>query len=242
MGLYYELMTPIQHVNGVWRTTIFLETEGLHAFLPLYRRRWEQVAAQCRIMFGNNCARSPGYPQLLRKMAASVDLLEELQGAIGELEEHSRAHSPEYLPASIHRKRRTVPWFGFIGKLAGPTLGVLTYEDGERYERVISELNEAQRNVSHLVGQQTHVVRSELQKLHHLEEHHEKIMKGLKARLGEAATGIDKLSNEFTKLNYTTILEHMTLELAEGLNNYQQSVRRLIDVIHAAGEGRLHPA
>ena len=137
MGLYYELMTPIQHVNGAWRTTIFLETEGLHAFLPLYLRRWEQVAAQCRIMFGNNCVRSPGYPQLLRKMASAEDLLEELQGAIGKLEEHSRAHSPEYLPASIHRKRRTVPWFGFIGKLAGPTLGVLTYEDGERYERVM---------------------------------------------------------------------------------------------------------
>ena len=86
------------------------------------------------------------------------------------------------------------------------------------------------------------MVRSELQKLHHLEEHHEKIIKGLKARLGETATGIDKLSNEFMKLNYTTMLEHMTLELAEGLNNYQQSVRRLIGVIHAAGDGRLHPA
>ena len=65
------------------------------------------------------------------------------------------------LPKAM-RRRRATPLLDFLGGIIGPVAGLLTYDDGQLIEAKIQELNEAQANISHLVGQQTHFVRSQL--------------------------------------------------------------------------------
>ena len=69
------------------------------------------------------------------------------------------------LPKAM-RRRRAAPLLGLLGGIIGPVAGLLTYDHGQLIEKKIQELNEAQTNISHLVGQQTHLVRSQLEEMH----------------------------------------------------------------------------
>ena len=40
---------------------------------------------------------------------------------------------------------------GFIGGIVGTIAGLLTYNDGQRIETEISDLNQAAANISHLI-------------------------------------------------------------------------------------------
>ena len=55
---------------------------------------------------------------------------------------------------------------GFSAGIVGTVAGLLTYGNGVMMDSKIDDLNQAQANLSHLVGTQTHLVRSRLDQLH----------------------------------------------------------------------------
>ena len=63
------------------------------------------------------------------------------------------------LPSGV-RARRATPMLGFLGGIVAPVARLLTYQDGIMMDSKIDDLNQAQANLSHLVGTQTHLVRS----------------------------------------------------------------------------------
>ena len=166
-------------------------------------------------------------------------VLNQLKESIAELKYHSEVHSAALL-FTMHRRRRTIPWFGFIGKIAKLGIGILTYEEGGRYQKAMLKLNEAQRNISHLVGQETHIVQFELHKLHESAVQREKEIKNLKLELSNVATGLNGISSFLTRQNSTLILENLALVLEAGLNEYQHTVERMLSVIHTSREGSFH--
>lgn len=72
---------------------------------------------------------------------------------------------PIMIPGKIS-VRRFAPLLGVIGRVMGPIVGVLSYEDGQQIEEHINELNHAEANLSHLIGKHTHVVRVQLDSLY----------------------------------------------------------------------------
>lgn len=146
-------------------------------------------------------------------MATTKILRDELAGAIPESKEHSQADPSLKLRFSMHRRKKTVLWFGLIEKFTGRALGALAYKDGERYKRVMLEFNITLSNMSHLVGQQMHVVLSELQKLHSLAEVQEKEIKCIKLKVINSAAGIERLSDGIAELTYINTLENLPTDL-----------------------------
>lgn len=67
-------------------------------------------------------------------------------------------------------------------------------------------------------------------------------MKSIKLKLINCASGINRLNDRITQLNYITTLEHLTSNLNGSLNSYQQALPQLMNVIYTAREGRMHTA
>ena len=58
---------------------------------------------------------------------------------------------PINLPTGM-RERRATPMLGFLGEIVGPVTGLLANEDGVMMNSEIDDFNQAQANLSHLVG------------------------------------------------------------------------------------------
>ena len=76
------------------------------------------------------------------------------------IEQRDEKILPARLPKAM-RRRRAAPLLGFLGGLMGPIAGCPAYNGGQLIEEKIQEVNEAEANISHLVRQQTHLVRSQ---------------------------------------------------------------------------------
>ena len=109
---------------------------------------------------------------------------------------------PSRLPKAI-RKWRATPLLGFLGGIIGPVAGLLTYDDGQLIEAKSQEWNKAQTNISHLVGQQDHLVRSQLEDMHNRAQQHQENLKSLKNELTNLIQELGQATRKITELKYT---------------------------------------
>lgn len=144
-------------------------------------------------------------------------------------------------PLSKCIKKRNTPWFGIIGKIAGTAIGVLTYEDGEKYENSLLELDEAQRNISKLVGEQTHLVRAELHNLYKAAEQQQKIANNWQEKLNKMQTSIQRFDDKLDNINYTVWIQATIRNWEEHLDIYEHALEQTLQVMYSAKEGKLHP-
>ncbi|XP_043480073.1 uncharacterized protein LOC122509854 [Leptopilina heterotoma] len=139
------------------------------------------------------------------------------------------------------RKKRNTPLIGFIGKIAGPTIGILTYDDGERYEQLFTELNEAQKNISHLVGEQTHIVRADLQNLYDLAQRQHNSSEEERKRLYKLEEDIFAVESKLTTTDFMLQLQKTSKQWNEQIETYKHGLEETLNVIFKAIEGKLHP-
>lgn len=72
---------------------------------------------------------------------------------------------------TLHKRMkswRAALLLGVLGELIGPIAGLMTYIDGETLQAEITELNQAQANMSYVFDRQTLIVRAQLEEMHEL--------------------------------------------------------------------------
>ena len=88
------------------------------------------------------------------------------------MEQRAEKIPPSRLPMAL-RKRRETPLLGLLGGIIGPVAWLRTYNDGQLIESKIQEFNETQASISHIVEQQTHLIRSQVEEMHKQARQHQ---------------------------------------------------------------------
>ncbi|XP_043464121.1 uncharacterized protein LOC122499712 [Leptopilina heterotoma] len=235
-GMYFEYIGEVRRSVSNWRIVVFLDVGKQCRFFDDLKQRLRKLSAQC----------GPGEEWCLDLMESyqwedrwemASELQEQFRVQIEELE-NTRRTSPRRMASQL-RARRAVPLLGFLGKIAGPIIGVMTYNDGERYDAAIRTLNEAQANLSHLVGKQTHIVRSQLDSLHAQVQRHGSLLQHLQEQLQTlAAQNLVKMKAEMERRNLTFAIARA---LRLGLDHSIQATSTMLEAVHEARKGQLHP-
>ncbi|XP_051176159.1 uncharacterized protein LOC127291222 [Leptopilina boulardi] len=237
-GIYYEYSGEVRRSVSNWRISIFLDIGKQVRHFEDLNYKLNDVKQQCFPKEEWCGVRIKSFPWEDRWEIAA-DLQRELQRQIEELE-RTRQNLP-ILVSSQFRARRSVPLFGFLGKIAGPIAGVLNYEDGEHYEAVMQELNEAQANLSHLVGKQTHVVRSQLESLHSQVQHHDEVLQELHQSFDTLNKELNGQFQHSEFQEYSKLLDKTLAAIKLGLDHSIRATTTMLDAVHDARRGQLHP-
>ena len=140
------------------------------------------------------------------------------------------------------RTRRATPLLGFLGGIVGPVAGLLTYDDGQRIEKEINDLKQAEENVSLLMVQQTHVIRAQLEEIHQHSARHDEELSKNKKQLRELEEVTNEICNYLPGLNYSRAVNRVMRASEASLDNYIRSVEHLLHVIRYARRGAMHPS
>ena len=181
-GVYYEYLGTTRWTTSTWRITIFMDINKIQKPLSSYKHNMDNLAAHCPPGYEEHCHQVITNHALGSKLNLAERLQGELMKETTRMEQRAGKLLPSRLPKAMRRWRAT-PLLGFLGGIIGTIAGLLTYEDGRLIEAKIQELNEAQANISHLVGQQTHVIRSQLEEMHNQAQQHQGKLKSLKNEL-----------------------------------------------------------
>ena len=97
-------------------------------------------------------------------------------------------------------------------------------------------------NLSHLVGKQTHVLRAQFEEIQGRFNIYEKRQKELKHQLTDIQKGMYEMSSSVVKLEYSRAVSNMLHVLEAGLDEHLRAANRLLEIIHYARRGLLHPS
>ena len=134
------------------------------------------------------------------KLKAASNLQREIIREMSELSWQTRNRLTTHLSDSL-RRRRTTPLLEFLGSIIGPVAGLVTYEDEQRIENEINNLNRVAANLSHLVGRQTHVIRAQFEEMHGQLEAYEEHEKEFRSQLMSIEEGMYQVTATLFKLN-----------------------------------------
>lgn len=240
LGLYYERLTPLQAVAGIWRATIFLDIEQPKDFLTILNNQLVKLNDRCMAMMNFSCDKSFGFSRITKRIQVARRTKDTLTETISTLRNYSKFRTYKQIPATVTRKKRNMPWFGFIGKIAKPVAGILNYEDGERYEQAIDNLQQEQYNISRLMGEQTHLIRSELHKIHELSIQREIEVNIMHQTLKQYKESITKINKDLIFAKFETLALATSLKVENSVEEYQAGLEEILSAIQAAQEGTLH--
>ncbi|XP_043469391.1 uncharacterized protein LOC122503050 [Leptopilina heterotoma] len=237
-GVYFEHFGEVRRSTSRWRVAVFLDIGKQIRHYNDLKLRLERLKEYCRP--GENWCEQTMYQfQWGDKWEMASELQLQFRGQIEELE-NTRTSLPRKMSSQL-KVRRSVPLLGFLGKIAGPIAGVLNYDDGERYDAAIEDLNQAQSNLTRYLGKQTHIVRSQLDIIHTQYVNQQGQMDNLRQDLqnlllreGKSATW-----KEAEERRQSIILLMEALKI--GLDHNIKATSTILNAVHEARQNRLHP-
>ncbi|XP_043482087.1 uncharacterized protein LOC122511095 [Leptopilina heterotoma] len=237
-GVYYEYVGEMRRSVSTWRIAVFLDIDRQRKYFNDLIARLKKLKEQCR-------AKEKWCQDLVvlynweDKWEMAEELQKEYQNQIEELS-ISKKRMPKKMTSQL-RVRRNVPLLGFLGKIAGPIAGVLNYEDGERYDAAIEDLNAANNNLSLLVGKQTHVVRSQLDTLYLKVQEHGTHLQNLHKHLEDLLEKYKSVVNVRDELERRDVMESLLGALKLGLDHNIRTTSTMLKAVHEARKGEFHP-
>lgn len=233
-GLFYEKLNTVRFVQTFWRLTVFIDLGKLQKNLPIesLTREIDSIFARCATPYTEPCDQAIRPHILQEKISQASNILQDATDLLTDLK--NTPINLENLPLTIKKRRSPLD---FIGQGLKPVIGILTTEDGEAYDEAIDELYELNRNLSYLIGQQTHVIRSDLEKLHDEADRHTKVLNYIRNNLKQLNT----LTETLNKKQYYAYLAQWTQTLESKLDHFIHATQEIIKIILSAREGKLHP-
>ncbi|XP_023289352.1 uncharacterized protein LOC111674183 [Orussus abietinus] len=130
----------------------------------------------------------------------------------------------------------------FVGTISKALFGTLSSEDAEYYNQQLNQLEMDQSHLSQIVGNQTHIVRSEFQNIHQRLDN----LTQETTRCLEVAKGIAKELNQQSlekhREAYKTAIWRWITALGSLAQEYRSGILLITDVVLFARQGILHPA
>ena len=197
------------------------------------------LTKHCRPRMEEECQRIVTDYDLQPKLDAASRLQDIIHQEVENLAFQSARKLPINLPSGV-RATRATPMLGFVGGIVGPVAGLLTCEDRVMMDSKIDDLNQAQANLSHLVGTQTHLVRSQLEQLHQTVEEQEGQMYGLKSKLLSTMAHANEIATSVDHIKLTQTITTVLHSVEQRVDQYLRSAHQLIDVVYAARTAKLH--
>ena len=146
---------------------------------------------------------------------------------------------PEYeshnLPKAI--TRRNAP-FGFIGSISHALFGTLDSDDAEYINKEIDKIYADQRKITQLVKNKTHIIISDLHKVHKTFNRIAAEVKTNRQKISELEMQMDKQ----LALNYSLAMSQYSASVETSLNHYITATQRFITALSTARNGKLHPS
>ncbi|XP_043481305.1 uncharacterized protein LOC122510598 [Leptopilina heterotoma] len=139
------------------------------------------------------------------------------------------------------RMRRSVPLLGFIGRIAGPIVGVLSYEDGEHIQDQIRELNVAEANLTHLVGRQTHLVRAQLDSLYKRANAQKINIELINKQLNDLTNLINQAHKGAAHQTFFNNIGKYLNKIKTQIIHNSKTGSRLLETVRDARKGQVHP-
>ena len=199
------------------------------------------LTKHCRPRMEEECQHKVTDYDLEPKLDVATRLRDIIHQEVKDLAFQSARKLSINLPSGV-RARRATPMFGFLGGIVGPVAGLLAYEDGVMMDSKIGDLNQAQANLSHLVGTQTYLVCSQLEQLHQIVEEQEGQMYGLKSKLLSTMARTNEIATSIDHITLTQTITAILHPVEQRVDDYLRSARQLIDVVYSARNGKLHPS
>lgn len=237
-GVYYEYVGEMRRSVSNWRIAVFLDIGRQRRYFNDLKARLKKLKEQC-IAKEKWCHDLVVLYNWEDKWEMAEELQKQYQNQIDELS-NTKKRMPKKMTSQL-RMRRSVPLLGFLGKIAGPIAGVLNYDDGERYDAAIEDLNAAQNNLSLLVGKQTHVVRSQLDTLYLKVQQHGTHLQNLHHQLEDLLKKFESVVNVRNELERRDVMESLMGALKLGLDHNIRTTSTMLDTVHVARKGEFHP-
>lgn len=240
LGLYFEKVNAIQQETGIWRATVYLDVEKSTNFLSTFDNKLNELIRQCLTVVPLNCHENFGFTRISNKINAAKRKEQFLIDIVQNIKEYSAHHQKGTLPSTVIKRKRSMPWFGLIGKIARPIAGILNQEDGERYEAAIKDLSAVQSNMSRLMGEQAHIIKSELHKIHEQSEKRENEISQMQQQLDEFLNNEKKIEQNIRLIRFEKLISRTALQFEFCIEEFQKGIEELLTLIQAAQEGILH--
>lgn len=231
-GLYFEKINAIRFHRADWRFILVIDIDKIVAEFPYEAENIKQTHDSCTkfptTMSCDSLLRVNYLNNMVREVARLQKELTELSMEIKE---------PEYeqhnLPKAI--TRRNAP-FGFIGSISHALFGTLDGDDAEYINKEIDKIYADQRKITQLVKNQTHIIISDLHRVHKTFDRVAAELKTNRRKISELEMQIDKQ----LALNYSLEMSQYSASVEISLSHYITTTQRFITALNTARNEKLH--
>ena len=226
-GLYYEKIRPLRVFHTQWKLVTGIEVAEVLTSRPRTQPQINRIKALCTTYNWTSCTADDLNTALQRKLLDGKRYEELLLNILGK--------------AQFRRTKRSVP-LGFIGSLSKALFGTLDNDDAQYYNKEIDKLYKDQNHLAELLGNQTHVIRSEFQDIHDSLKSVTGSVRTMGDRIKEIATGTRQLDERETKIELELAFSSWTFLMTRHVDEYVTALIVITDALTFAKLGILHPA
>ena len=184
-GLYYEKIRPLRVFHTQWRLVTGIEVADVLSSRPQTQPQINRMKALCTTYNWMSCPADDLSAALQRKLLDGKRNGELLLSIWGK--------------PQLQRTKRSVP-LGFIGSLSKALFGTLDSDDAQYYNKEIDKLYKDQNHLAELLGNQTHIIKSEFQDIHNSIKSVSSAIRNMDDRIREIAAGTRQLDERETKV------------------------------------------
>ncbi|CAG5102922.1 Protein of unknown function [Cotesia congregata] len=158
-GIIFNEITNVHITERKWRIISTIEIGGLIHIQP-----WHSIIPTSDLDSTQKCLSffTKTECALLLRSESLENLERDRQNLVSRLQQLLSETLP--ITEADIRTRRS-PWFGFVGKIARKAFGVMDYDDFEHFSKEIDRLYNDQREITALINNSTHVIKSKINQI-----------------------------------------------------------------------------
>lgn len=230
-GIYYEKINQIRHINKNWKIMTSVDVRSLLG-QPLPGK---QILTQQY----TNCIKNQKLDECFETLGFKI--IDDYEKELTSLQDHlQQILSSTPTTHKVNRYNRS-PLLGFVGTISRKLFGTMDYNDHEHIKKEIDRLYTDQRQITHLIGNQTHLIQAEINTRKTNYNQNLINVRLAENKLTELTQNANNLSKEVFRIE---LLQHFTqigIEIEYSARKYVETGHKLTAAIEEAKHGKLSP-
>ena len=221
-GLYYEKIRPLRVFHTQWRLVMRIGVAEVLSSRPQIQPQIERMEIMCK-----NTTGCPARPTPLTRPCS---------------ENYETVNDTRICYSAYWESQRfTVPSDRYHSD-SSALFGTLDSDDAQYYNKEIDKLYKDQNHLAELLGNQTHIVRSEFQDIHDTLKSVTGSVRNIGDRIKEIASGVRQIDARETKVELELAFSSWTFLMTRHVDEYVTALIVITDALTFAKLGILHPA